>query len=70
MIFFFCREENPLVTNEPHIATRGIVAVHGEPPFCRVLLRPAFYFEPGAHCDAPLGGAVYETQSISSGSFK
>ena len=37
MVFFFCREENPLVTNEPHVAACGGVAVHGEPPFCQMV---------------------------------
>lgn len=43
MVFFFCREENPLVTNEPHVAACGEVAVHGEPPFRRMLLHPAYF---------------------------
>ena len=30
MVFFFCREEDPLVTNESHIATVSVVAIHGD----------------------------------------
>lgn len=52
MVFFFCCEENPLVTNEPHVTAGSVVAFHGIPPFCRVLAHPAL-FEPGAHYDAP-----------------
>jgi len=43
MVFFFCCEEDPLVTNEPHVAACGEVAVHGKPPFRRMLLHPAYF---------------------------
>ena len=52
MVFFFRCEENPLVTNETHVAASGVVAFHGNSSFLQGANTPCF-FEPEAHYDAP-----------------
>lgn len=64
MVFFFCREENPLVANEPHVAACGKVAVHGEPPFRRMQLHPAYFvLSLGLTRRPQRGGLWCETQT-------
>ena len=64
MVFLFCCEEDPLVTNETHITTCSVVATHRCLLSAGCVSTRLFCFEPGAHYGAPLGSAGCETQKL------
>ena len=66
MVFFFCREENPLVSNEPHVAAISVVAFHGNLLSAGRWHARLFYLSLGLTTALHLGSAACETQTARS----